>query len=113
MFALFMSINNLGSTLGSFLGSALASALNLTTGHFDNLALGLGVQMICTLLPIGFLSLIPKEVTGLTLVEGNVLRFFLLNETHAVACYRKGGNVLRLNLKFLTQATYTYSSVPK
>ena len=28
LFALFMSINNLGSTLGSFLGAALASALN-------------------------------------------------------------------------------------
>jgi len=66
LFALFMSINNLGSTLGSFLGSVLATALNITTGQFDNLALGLGVQMIYTLLPIGFLSLIPKEVTGLT-----------------------------------------------
>lgn len=66
LFALFMSINNLGSTLGSFLGAAMASALNLSTAQFDNLALGLGVQMICTLLPIGFLSLIPKEVTGLT-----------------------------------------------
>ncbi|XP_062179336.1 probable folate-biopterin transporter 4 isoform X1 [Phragmites australis] len=66
LFALFMSINNLGSTLGSFLGAALASALNISTAHFDNLALGLGVQLIGTLLPIGFLFLIPKEVTGLT-----------------------------------------------
>lgn len=66
LFALFMSINNLGSTLGSFLGAALASALNISTAQFDNLALGLGVQQIATLLPIGFLFLIPKEVTGLT-----------------------------------------------
>lgn len=66
LFALFMSINNLGSTLGSFLGAALASALNISTAQFDNLALGLGVQLIGTLLPIGFLFLIPKEVTGLT-----------------------------------------------
>ena len=29
LFALFMSINNLNSTLGSFLGAALASALNI------------------------------------------------------------------------------------
>jgi len=66
LFALFMSINNLGSTLGSFLGAALASALNISTAQFDNLALGLGAQLIGTLLPIGFLFLIPKEVTGLT-----------------------------------------------
>ncbi|CAO2204991.1 unnamed protein product [Urochloa humidicola] len=66
LFALFMSINNLGSTLGSFLGAALASALNISTAQFDNLALGLGVQLIGTLLPIGFLFLIPNEVTGLT-----------------------------------------------
>ncbi|KAL6627082.1 hypothetical protein ACP70R_030808 [Stipagrostis hirtigluma subsp. patula] len=66
LFALFMSINNLGSTLGSFLGAALASALNISTPQFDNLALGLSVQLIGTLLPIAFLFLIPKEVTGLT-----------------------------------------------
>ncbi|WVZ73582.1 hypothetical protein U9M48_021870 [Paspalum notatum var. saurae] len=66
LFALFMSINNLGSTLGSFLGAALASGLNISTAQFDNLALGLGVQLIGTLLPIGFVFPIPKEVTGLT-----------------------------------------------
>jgi hypothetical protein len=66
LFALFMSINNLGSTLGSFLGAALTSALNISTAQFDNLTLGLAVQTIGTLLPIGFLFLIPKEVTGLT-----------------------------------------------
>ncbi|GJN38269.1 hypothetical protein PR202_gb27297 [Eleusine coracana subsp. coracana] len=66
LFALFMSINNFGSTLGSFLGAALTSALNISTTQFDNLALGLAVQTIGTLLPIGFLFLIPKEVTGLT-----------------------------------------------
>ncbi|XP_015690651.1 probable folate-biopterin transporter 4 isoform X2 [Oryza brachyantha] len=66
LFALFMSINNLGSTLGSFLGAALASALSISSAQFDNLALGLVVQLIGTLLPVGFLFLIPKEVTGLT-----------------------------------------------
>nr|CAB3471571.1 unnamed protein product [Digitaria exilis] len=66
LFALFMSINNFGSTLGSFLGAALASALDISAAQFDNLALGLGVQLIGTLLPIWFLFLIPKEVTGLT-----------------------------------------------
>ncbi|XP_052153412.1 probable folate-biopterin transporter 4 [Oryza glaberrima] len=66
LFALFMSINNFGSTLGSFLGAALASALSISSAQFDNLALGLGVQLIGTLLPVGFLFLIPKEVTGLT-----------------------------------------------
>uniref|UniRef100_A0A0D9UYY8 Major facilitator superfamily (MFS) profile domain-containing protein n=1 Tax=Leersia perrieri TaxID=77586 RepID=A0A0D9UYY8_9ORYZ len=66
LFALFMSINNLGSTFGSFLGAALASALSISSAQFDNLALGLGVQLIGTLLPVGFLFLIPKEVTGLT-----------------------------------------------
>ncbi|KQK03553.1 hypothetical protein BRADI_2g08527v3 [Brachypodium distachyon] len=65
LFALFMSINNLSNTLGSFLGAALTSALNISSVQFDNLALGLGVQLIGTLLPIGFLFLIPREVTGL------------------------------------------------
>ncbi|CAM0880658.1 unnamed protein product [Alopecurus aequalis] len=66
LFALFMSINNLSSTLGSFLGAALTSALNISSVQFNNLALGLAVQLIGTLLPVGFLFLIPREVTGLT-----------------------------------------------
>uniref|UniRef100_A0A453EL08 Major facilitator superfamily (MFS) profile domain-containing protein n=1 Tax=Aegilops tauschii subsp. strangulata TaxID=200361 RepID=A0A453EL08_AEGTS len=66
LFALFMSINNLSSTLGSFLGAALTSALNISSVQFDNLALGLAVQLMGTLLPIGFLFLIPRDVTGLT-----------------------------------------------
>ncbi|XP_020163983.1 probable folate-biopterin transporter 4 isoform X1 [Aegilops tauschii subsp. strangulata] len=66
LFALFMSINNLSSTLGSFLGAALTSALNISSVQFDNLALGLTVQLMGTLLPIGFLFLIPRDVTGLT-----------------------------------------------
>lgn len=66
LFALFMSINNLGSTLGSFLGSALASVLNISSGSFDNLLFGIVVQLIATLIPISFLFLIPKEATGIT-----------------------------------------------
>ncbi|XP_048562835.1 probable folate-biopterin transporter 4 isoform X2 [Triticum urartu] len=46
LFALFMSINNLNSTLGSFLGAALASALNISSVQFDNLALGLAVRLL-------------------------------------------------------------------
>ena len=66
LFALFMSINNLSSTLGSFLGAALTSALNISSVQFDNLALGLAVRLMGTLLPIRFLFLIPRDVTGLT-----------------------------------------------
>ncbi|XBI26615.1 hypothetical protein VPH35_051284 [Triticum aestivum] len=66
LFALFMSINNLSSTLGSFLGAALMSALNISSVQFDNLALGLAVRLMGTLLPIGFLFLIAWDVTGLT-----------------------------------------------
>ncbi|XP_072999565.1 probable folate-biopterin transporter 4 [Typha latifolia] len=66
LFALFMSIHNLGSTLGSFLGAALASALKISSDHFDNLLFGIIVQLLATLLPIGFLFLIPKEATGIT-----------------------------------------------
>ncbi|KAJ6894535.1 hypothetical protein NC652_028335 [Populus alba x Populus x berolinensis] len=44
LFALFMSINNLGSTLGSFVGAGLASILNLSSGSFDNLGLGIAIQ---------------------------------------------------------------------
>ncbi|KAF6162892.1 hypothetical protein GIB67_021041 [Kingdonia uniflora] len=66
LFALFMSINNLGSTLGSFVGAGLASLLNLSSGSFDNLLLGMGIQVICTFIPVGFLFLIPKDATGLS-----------------------------------------------
>ncbi|XP_059662501.1 probable folate-biopterin transporter 4 [Cornus florida] len=64
LFALFMSLNNFGSTLGSFVGAGLASFLNISSGSFDNLLLGIGVQVLCTFIPIACLFLIPKEATG-------------------------------------------------
>ncbi|KAG4920888.1 hypothetical protein JHK84_049738 [Glycine max] len=64
LFALFMSINNLGSTLGSFVGAGLASILNIDSGSFDNLLLGIIVHALCNFIPIAFLFLIPKEATG-------------------------------------------------
>ncbi|KAE8125591.1 hypothetical protein FH972_020374 [Carpinus fangiana] len=66
LFALFMSINNLGSTLGSFMGAGLASILNISSGSFDNLGLGIAIQVLCTFIPIAFLFLIPKEATGIS-----------------------------------------------
>lgn len=66
LFALFMSINNLGSTVGSFVGAGLASILNISSGSFDNLIVGIGIQVICTFIPIVFLFLIPKEATGIS-----------------------------------------------
>ncbi|KAK4753029.1 hypothetical protein SAY87_021827 [Trapa incisa] len=65
LFALFMSINNLGSTLGSFLGAGLASFLNISSGSFDNLLLGVAIQVLCNFIPIAFLFLIPKDATGI------------------------------------------------
>ncbi|KAH7658373.1 Folate-biopterin transporter protein [Dioscorea alata] len=64
LFALFMSINNLGNTFGSFLGAALASLLNISSESFDKLVLGLNVQLISTFIPVAFLFLIPKDATG-------------------------------------------------
>ncbi|KAK3199620.1 hypothetical protein Dsin_023035 [Dipteronia sinensis] len=66
LFALFMSINNFGSTVGSFVGAGLASILNISSGSFDNLLLGIVIQVICTFIPIAFLFLIPKEATGVS-----------------------------------------------
>ncbi|KAL2247609.1 probable folate-biopterin transporter 4 isoform X1 [Sesamum indicum] len=66
LFALFMSINNLGSTLGSFVGAGLASILNISSGNFDNLLLAVIIQVLCTFFPITFLFLIPKEATGIS-----------------------------------------------
>lgn len=66
LFALFMSINNLGSTVGSFLGAGLASILNISLGSFDNLIYGIGIQVMCTFIPVAFLFLIPKEATGVS-----------------------------------------------
>ncbi|KAL6543178.1 hypothetical protein OROHE_010698 [Orobanche hederae] len=66
LFALFMSINNLGSTIGSFIGAGLASVLNISSGNFDNLLVGIVIQVACTFIPVGFLFLIPKEATGIS-----------------------------------------------
>ena len=66
LFALFMSINNLGSTIGLFVGAGLASVLNISSGSFDNLSYGIAIQVICTFLPVGFLFLIPKGATGIS-----------------------------------------------
>ncbi|XVF77512.1 hypothetical protein PTKIN_Ptkin14bG0050400 [Pterospermum kingtungense] len=65
LFALFMSINNFGSTVGSFVGAGLASILDISSGSFDNLLLGITIQLFCTFIPIMFLFLIPKEATGI------------------------------------------------
>ncbi|XP_027064191.1 probable folate-biopterin transporter 4 [Coffea arabica] len=65
LFALFMSINNLGSTVGSIVGAGLASLLDISSGSFDNLALGITIQVLCTFIPILLLFLIPKEATGM------------------------------------------------
>ncbi|CAJ1964211.1 unnamed protein product [Sphenostylis stenocarpa] len=64
LFALFMSINNFGSTLGSFVGAGLASVLNIDSGSFDNLLLGIILHALCNFIPVVFLFLIPKEATG-------------------------------------------------
>ena len=66
LFALFMSINNLGTTLGSFVGAGLASMLNINSGSFDNLLLGIMIHTLCIFIPVAFLFLIPKEATGLS-----------------------------------------------
>ncbi|XP_076931113.1 putative folate-biopterin transporter 4 [Bidens hawaiensis] len=66
LFALFMSINNLGATISGFLGAGLASVLNISSGSFDNLSVGIAIQVICTFLPVGFLFLIPEEATGVS-----------------------------------------------
>ncbi|XP_042037350.1 probable folate-biopterin transporter 4 [Salvia splendens] len=66
LFALFMSINNLGSTVSSFVGAGLASVLNISSGSFDNLFVGIMIQVVCTFIPVAFLFLIPKEATGIS-----------------------------------------------
>ncbi|KAG0499216.1 hypothetical protein HPP92_003907 [Vanilla planifolia] len=65
LFALFMSINNLGSTLGSFYGAALSSTLNISSNSVDRLLYALYIQLLSTFVPIGLLFLIPKEPIGL------------------------------------------------
>ncbi|XP_022716924.1 probable folate-biopterin transporter 4 [Durio zibethinus] len=65
LFALFMSINNFGSTVGSFVGAGLASILNISSGSFNNLLFGIIIQLLCTFIPIMLLFLIPKEATGI------------------------------------------------
>ncbi|CAA0813958.1 Probable folate-biopterin transporter 4 [Striga hermonthica] len=66
LFALFMSINNLGSTIGSFVGAGLASILNISSGNFENLLSGIIIQFLCTFIPVAFLFFIPKEATGIS-----------------------------------------------
>ncbi|KAH9624703.1 hypothetical protein KSS87_008113 [Heliosperma pusillum] len=66
LFALFMSINNLGSTISSFVGAGLASSLNISSGSFDNLLVGIIIQFVSIFIPVALLFLIPKDATGLS-----------------------------------------------
>ncbi|CAA7025886.1 unnamed protein product [Microthlaspi erraticum] len=66
LFALFMSINNLGNTIGSFMGAGLALLLGISSGSFENMFMGLAIQVFCTYIPVLFLFLIPKEATGVS-----------------------------------------------
>ncbi|KAL8205644.1 hypothetical protein R6Q57_009195 [Mikania cordata] len=66
LFALYMSINNFGSTMSSFVGTTLASFLDISSGSFDNLSSGIGIRLVCTLIPLVFLFLIPKDATSIS-----------------------------------------------
>ncbi|MCO5613556.1 hypothetical protein L7F22_067833 [Adiantum nelumboides] len=70
LFALFMSLNNLGSTLSSFFGAGLASILHISSDHFDNLSMGICIQALCTIFPIFFLHWIP-EGTGVAVIKSD------------------------------------------
>ncbi|KAH7277395.1 hypothetical protein KP509_39G048900 [Ceratopteris richardii] len=70
LFALFMSMNNLGSTLSSFFGAGLASVLHISAHHFENLSLGICIQALCTVLPIFLLRWIP-EGTGIAVEKSD------------------------------------------
>ncbi|KAI5062379.1 hypothetical protein GOP47_0022918 [Adiantum capillus-veneris] len=59
LFALFMSLNNLASTVSSFFGAGLASILHISSDQFENLSMGICIQALCTIFPIFFLRLIP------------------------------------------------------
>lgn len=63
LFALFMSLNNLGTTLSSFFGAGLASMLHISSDQFENFSIGICIQALCTIFPIFFLHWIP-EGTG-------------------------------------------------
>eukprot|EP00271_Cylindrocystis_brebissonii_P009292 TRINITY_DN2400_c0_g1_i1.p1 TRINITY_DN2400_c0_g1~~TRINITY_DN2400_c0_g1_i1.p1 ORF type:complete len:935 (-),score=190.87 TRINITY_DN2400_c0_g1_i1:791-3595(-) len=64
LFAVFMSAHNLGNTISGYVGATLASYLHVTAESFEHLALGLLIQAGCTLLPILFLFLIPRNITS-------------------------------------------------
>lgn len=65
LFALFMSLNNLGTNLSSFFGAGLASVLHISSDQFENFGMGICIQSLCTIIPILFLHLIP-EGTGVS-----------------------------------------------
>lgn len=64
LFALFMSLNNLATTLSSFFGAGLSSALHISSDKFENFGIGICIQALCTVIPIFFLHLIPIGATG-------------------------------------------------
>lgn len=56
LFALFMSINNLGSLVGSYVGAGPASVQDNSSGFFyNNLFLGIGIRVLCSFIPVTFL----------------------------------------------------------
>jgi uncharacterized protein involved in cysteine biosynthesis len=48
------------------MGAGLASLLGISSGSFDNMFMGLAIQVFCTYIPVLFLFLIPKEATGVS-----------------------------------------------
>lgn len=61
LFALLMSVLNGGSLTGQALGAGLTQALGVTGTDFSNLPLLVLICVVCTLIPLPFITLIPKQ----------------------------------------------------
>lgn len=64
MYALIMSINNLGGIVGTQFGAVVTAALGVTETNLDNFWLLVLICNLSTLLPLAFLGLIPEHDPG-------------------------------------------------
>jgi hypothetical protein len=61
MYALIMSINNLGGVVGALTGSIVTNMLGVTAKHLENFWLLVLICNLTTLLPLLLINWIPEE----------------------------------------------------
>lgn len=64
LYALIVSVSSIGGIVGDFSGTFLTSWLGVTNGDYSNLWVLLTICNLCSLFPLLFLRLVPKNIAA-------------------------------------------------